>query len=124
MKEELLKVLNMVKEEKLEVEKGAELIEAMFNNSTDVTVKRYNDRMLKVLVESIEGDNVRVNLPIPVIVSVLKATGKLPIKNEYVEGVDFEALAESIISALEDETLGDIVTVDSSKGDVVRVVVE
>lgn len=123
MRDELLKVLNMVKEEKLEVEKGADLIEAIFNNSTDVVSKKYSERMLKVLVDS-DGDNVRVNLPVPVIVSVLKATGKLPIKNEYVEGVDFEALADSIISALENETLGDIVTVDSSKGDIVRVVVE
>lgn len=123
MRDELLKVLNMVKEEKLEVEKGADLIEAIFNNGKDIVSKKYSERMLKVFVDS-DGDNVRVNLPIPVIISVIKATGKLPIKNEYVEGVDFEALADSIISALENETLGDIVTVDSSKGDTVRVIVE
>lgn len=125
MKEELSKVLTMIKENKLEIEKGVEIIEAMFKKrKNEVIFKKYNERMLKVLVRSVEGDNVRINLPVPVITSVLKATGTLPIKNEYVEGIDFKALSVSIISALENETLGEIVTVDSSKGDIVRVIVE
>ncbi|KMT22257.1 SHOCT-like domain-containing protein [Clostridium cylindrosporum] len=125
MREELQRVLSMVKEGKLDIEKGSDLIEAMYEkHGAELTLKKYSERMLRVLVESIDGDNVRVNLPVPVITSILRATGKLPIKNEYVEGIDFEALSVAIISALENETLGEIVTVDSSKGDKVRVVVE
>ncbi|WP_409193795.1 hypothetical protein, partial [Clostridium perfringens] len=89
-----------------------------------VVDKNYDKRMLKVFVDSAQGDNVKVNLPIVVITSILKATGKLPIKSAEMEGIDFEVLSESIIAALDNEMLGEIVTVDSSKGDVVRVVVE
>lgn len=125
MREDLLKILNMVKEGKLETEKAADLIEAIEDKkSTSLQVGKYNEKMLKVLIESVEGDNVRVNLPVSVIISMLKVTGKLPIKNEYMEGIDLEMLSVTIISALENETLGEIVTVDSSKGDIIRVVVE
>jgi hypothetical protein len=127
MREDLVKVLTMLSEGKLNVEKSAELIEAMYKKEEkeiQVVDKNYDKRMLKVFVDSAQGDNVKVNLPIVVITSILKATGKLPIKSAEMEGIDFEVLSESIIAALDNEMLGEIVTVDSSKGDVVRVVVE
>lgn len=127
MREDLVKVLTMLSEGKLNVEKSVELIEAMYKKEEkelEVVDKNYDKRMLKVFVDSAQGDNVKVNLPIAVITSILKATGKLPIKSAEMEGIDFEVLSESIIAALDNEMLGEIVTVDSSKGDVVRVVVE
>lgn len=127
MREDLIKVLTMLSEGKINVEKSAELIDAMYKKeekSLEVISKDYNKKMLKVFVDSVQGDNVRVNLPVAIIVSVLKATGKLPIKNTGMEGIDFEVLSESIITALENEMLGEIVTVDSGKGDIVRVVIE
>ena len=80
--------------------------------------------MLRIKIDSSDGDKVNVNLPIAVITSVLKATGKLPIKNVDMEGIDFEMLIETIIAALENEMIGEIVSVDSSDGDVVRVIIE
>lgn len=127
MREDLVKVLTMLSEGKLNVEKSADLIEAMYTKeeeNLEVVVKSYDKRMLRVFVDSAQGDNVKVNLPIAVITAILKATGKLPIKNAEMEGIDFEVLSASIIAALDNEMLGEIVTVDSSKGDVVRVVVE
>ena len=126
MREDLLKVLTMISEGKLNVEKGADLIEAMYVNeekSLEVT-NNYDKRMLRVIIDSSNGDNVRVNLPVAVIGAVLKATGKLPIKNAEMEGIDFQMLSESIIAALDNEMLGEIVTVDSSNGDIVRVIIE
>ena len=127
MREDLVKVLTMLSEGKLNVEKSADLIDAMYKKEEkeiQIIDKKYDKRMLRVLVDSATGDNVRVNLPIAVITSVLKATGKLPIKNVDMDGIDFEVLSESIIAALDNEMLGEIVTVDSSNGDVVRVVIE
>lgn len=127
MREDLVKVLTMLSEGKLNVEKSAELIEVMYKKEEkeiQVVDKNYDKRMLKVFVDSAQGDNVKVNLPIAVITSILKATGKLPIKSAEMEGIDFEVVSESIIAALDNEMLGEIVNVDSSKGDVVRVVVE
>lgn len=122
-----MKILTMVSEGKLNVEKSAELIDAMYKKEEkdiQIVEKNYDRRMLKIKVDSSDGDKVNVNLPIAVITSVLKATGKLPIKNVDMEGIDFEVLIETIIAALENEMIGEIVTVDSSDGDVVRVVIE
>ena len=102
MRADLLKVLTMVSEGKLEVEKGADLIEAMYKKE----------------------DKVKVNLPVAVITSILKATGKLPIKVDEMEGIDLEVMTGAIISSLDNEMLGEIVTVDSANGDKVRVVIE
>ncbi|MDU5108285.1 MULTISPECIES: hypothetical protein [unclassified Clostridium] len=127
MREDLVKVLTMLSEGKLNVEKSSELIEAMYKKEEkdlQVIQSNYDKRMLRVYVDSKEGDNVRVNLPIAVITAILKATGKLPIKNTEMQGIDFEMLSQSIIAALDNEMLGEIVTVDSSNGDIVRVVIE
>lgn len=126
MREDLLKILNMLSEGKLNVEKSADLIEAMYAKEEKnlEVVKNYDKRMLRVLVDSEDGDNVKINLPVVVITSILKATGKLPIKSADMEGIDFEMLTESIIAALDNEMIGDIITVDSSNGDVVRIIIE
>ena len=127
MRDDLMKILTMLSEGKLNVEKSAELIEVMYKkeeNAIQIVDKKYDKRMLRIKVDSSDGDKVNVNLPIAVITSVLKATGKLPIKNVDMEGIDFEVLIETITAALDNEMLGEIVTVDSSKGDVVRVVIE
>ena len=127
MRYDLIKILTMLSEGKLNVEKSAELIDVMYKKeekAIQIVEKNYDKRMLKIKVDSSDGDKVNVNLPIAVITSVLKATGKLPIKNVDMEGIDFEVLIETIIAALDNEMIGEIVTVDSSDGDVIRVVIE
>lgn len=127
MRDDLIKILTMLSEGKLNVEKSAELIDVMYKKeekAIQIVEKNYDKRMLKIKVDSSDGDKVNVNLPIAVITSVLKATGKLPIKNVDMEGIDFEVLIETIIAALDNEMIGEIVTVDSSDGDVIRVVIE
>ena len=124
MRADLLKVLTMVSESKLEVEKCADLIEAMYKKDESIENVNYDRRMFKVRVDSSAGDNVKVNLPVAVITSILKATGKLPIKVDGMEGIDLEVMTGAIISSLDNEMLGEIVTVDSANGDKVRVVIE
>ncbi|WP_251861689.1 hypothetical protein [Clostridium sp. Marseille-Q2269] len=126
MREDLIKILNMLSEDRIDVEKCADLIEAMYtNNKTNISnLGSYNDKMLKVHVDSSEGDNVRINMPVPVLTSILKVSGKLPIKNSNLEGLDLEMLTETISKAIENEMLGEIVSVNSGKGDIVRIVIE
>ena len=119
MRADLLKVLTMVSEGTLEVEKSADLIEAMYKKEDKAIGNvNYDRRMFKVRVDSSAGDTVAV------ITSILKATGKLPIKVEDMEGIDLEVMTSAIISSLDNEMLGEIVTVDSANGDKVRVVIE
>lgn len=126
MREDLVKVLKMLSEGKINIEKCADLVEAMYKNKeTNITnVNNYNEKMFKIYVDSSEGDNVKINIPVVVLNSILKITGKLPIKNADLEGVDLEMLAETISKAIESEILGEIVSVNSSKGDIVRIVIE
>lgn len=126
MREDLIKVLKMLSEGKINIEKCADLVEAIYKNKeTNITnVNNYNEKMFKIYVDSSEGDNVKINIPVVVLNSILKITGKLPIKNADLEGVDLEMLAETISRAIESEILGEIVSVNSSKGDIVRIVIE
>ncbi|HDK7174443.1 TPA: hypothetical protein PTV31_000985 [Clostridium botulinum] len=126
MREDLVKVLKMLSEGKINIEKCADLVEAIYKNKeTNITnVNNYNEKMFKIYVDSSDGDNVKINIPVVVLNSILKITGKLPIKNADLEGVDLEMLAETISKAIESEILGEIVSVNSSKGDIVRIVIE
>ncbi|EPY2307012.1 SHOCT-like domain-containing protein [Clostridium sporogenes] len=126
MREDLIKVLKMLSEGKINIEKCVDLVEAIYKNKeTNITnVNNYNEKMFKIYVDSSEGDNVKINIPVVVLNSILKITGKLPIKNADLEGVDLEMLAETISKAIESEILGEIVSVNSSKGDIVRIVIE
>ena len=87
-------------------------------------VEAYDRRIVKVFVESVSGYKVKVNLPVRVIRSILKANGKLPLKYSEIEGINFESLSDKIVTALENETLGEIFNIDSKKGDLFRVLVE
>ena len=60
MREDLLKVLTMLSEGKLNIEKSADLIEAMYAKEEKnlEVIKNYDKRMLRVLVDSATGDNV------------------------------------------------------------------
>lgn len=125
MREDLLKVLTMISKGNLEVEKGADLIDAMYKKEDKALDNiNYDRRMFRILVDSADRDNVKVNLPVVAITSILKATGKLPIKAEEMEGIDLEMMTQSIISSLDNEMLGEIVTVDSANGDKVRILIE
>lgn len=131
--EEKLRILHMVEEGKLSAEQAVELMNALegsaseekFDNALESSAARrpgaYEDKMLRVIVDSPEGDKVNVQLPVRIIRQVLKVTGQLPIKSEDLKNIDLDALTTSILECLDNETLGDIVTVDASDGSTVRV---
>lgn len=131
--EEKLRILHMVEEGKLSAEQAVELMNALegsaseekFDNALEPSAARrpgaYEDKMLRVIVDSPEGDKVNVQLPVRIIRQVLKVTGQLPIKSEDLKNIDLDALTTSILECLDNETLGDIVMVDASDGSTVRV---
>ena len=74
-----------------------------------------------MIVDSPAGDKVNIQLPVKIIRQMLKVTGKLPIKSEELEGIDLEALTASVLECIDNETLGNIVEVNSSDGTTVRI---
>lgn len=135
MSEEVLRILKMVEEGKIDSEKGTQLIEALKERreEEEVPVKALpgsnnnisrEDLMMKVRVNEKNGNRVNVNLPIKVISGILAATGKLPINMQGVEGVDISGMTEALIQAVNGGMVGKIVDVKSEDGDSVEIVIE
>lgn len=130
--EEKLRILKMVEEGTISAEQAKELLEALGDGEsaretaweepvirTDIP---YEDRMFRIIVDSADGDKVRVQFPIKAVKAILKVTGKLPIQmSGDMEGVDMEAITDAVIQCLDSESIGDIITVESADGDNVRV---
>ncbi|KGR76354.1 SHOCT-like domain-containing protein [Ureibacillus sinduriensis] len=129
MKDEISRVLTLVEEGKIDKDKASELISILQgqNQSEPVTLKKdvsYGNKMLKVRINSENGDNVNVNLPINLVKAVLKVgtniAEKIPEAEKYVKDIN----ADLLIEAIENELVGQIVDITSANGDKVVVVVE
>lgn len=127
MKEDVLRVLKMIEEGKIDAQKGAELIEALNGPKLEEiavipakTVNFNDERMLKVKVVSSERDNVNIQLPVKFIKGVIAACGKMPLNVQGMEGIDMQMLLQAMDSGL----TGKIVDVKSANGDTVEVAIE
>ncbi len=89
--------------------------------------KDFSKLMLRVIVDTHEGDKIRVNLPIQIVKIAIEA-GAAPAMAVNGEGKVADAMAsidwKQVYSLIEQGLLGEIVTVDSADGDKVRIVVE
>lgn len=123
MNEEVMRVLKMLEEGKIDSQKAGELIEALNETKKIVPVAVNNaDKMLKIKVNSSTGDNVNVNIPVKFIKTLGSAIKRIP-KIDGVEGIediDIQAILQAVSEGLD----GKIVDVKSEKGDNVEIVVE
>ena len=78
--------------------------------------------MLKIIVDSVDGDKVRINLPMPLVELYLSSGLDMPeVKgNKALANLDLE----QIFKMVEQGVIGELMTVESSDGDTVRIVVE
>lgn len=129
----------MVEEGKISAEQGVSLLDALeapaskeaggeenapstqWLDISSVSNSSYENKMLRVAVDSTDGDKVNIQLPVKIIRQVLKVTGKLPIQNEGMQNVDLDSLTASILECLDNETLGNIVDISASDGTTVKV---
>ncbi|MGE7921295.1 SHOCT-like domain-containing protein [Viridibacillus sp. NPDC093762] len=129
MKEEIIRVLTMVQEGKIDADKGSELIQVL--KEKEETGKKllekptkYLDKTLKIRVVSAENDNVMVNLPIKLLKVVLMAghsiAASIPQSEKYIKDIDISL----IIEAIENELDGQIVDIKSANGDTVSVIID
>lgn len=80
-----------------------------------------NKMMLKMTVDS-EGDKMRINLPMALVKVFLNSGAEMPRVNgkDISKDIDFE----QIVSLAEQGVIGEIMSVDTADGDVVRITVE
>lgn len=144
MKSEVMRILKMVEEGKIDSEAAAKLIDAL-NNGEEVVIEndkpkksekafskeeisdaaqkfleetpKNGEMMLYVFVMSGDGDKVKVKIPISFIKTILDATNKMPSMKELDDKVDMEVIKQ----AIENGVCGRIVEVESADGDFVIV---
>lgn len=124
MKEEVKRILKMVEDGKIDLDKASELIEAINktnNTLQQLPVSENSEKMLKVRVFSATKDVVNVNVPVKFLKSIGNAVNNIKIPGiSEADGIDVKMIMESIDSGLE----GKIVDVKSSNGDIVEVSIE
>lgn len=133
MNKESKLILDMLAEGKITAEEAERLLSKVGNAPETATVAEQKSprpgklKYLRVLVESKDGDNVNVRVPLALVKAGIKLKGVIPKEAHekmYEKGVDLDAL-----SALDEdelmEALRDLqVDVDSDKGDKVRIFCE
>jgi len=123
MKEEVKRILKMVEEGKIDVDKASELIDALSNSAITAPAasSKNLDKMLKIRVFSATKDTVNVNVPVKFLKAIGTAVNNIKIPGVSDEnGIDVQMIMEAIDSGLE----GKIVDVKSSNGDIVEVSIE
>lgn len=84
--------------------------------------KDLKDMILRIVVDSAEGDKVRLNLPMALVVAALDMGMSMPqiSGNDAMKNVDLRQIVELVRQG----AVGNLVEVESSEGDVVRIFVE
>jgi len=84
--------------------------------------KDINDMMLRILVESADGDKVRVNLPMALVQVAMEMGMELPQVNgnDALKNIDLGKILELVRHG----AIGNLVEIESADGDTVKVFVE
>lgn len=142
MSDETLKILKMLEDGKLTAEQASSLLSALSEKTEDSTkstvsknelnerweAENMNDnpfpgqKILLIRVLSANSDRVKVNLPLNFVKGIIKATGKMPYLQTDMEGVDVNAIMETVMAAIEQDLTGRFVDVETGEGD--RIVIE
>jgi len=131
MNKERRQILDMLDEGKITAEEAERLLEKLGvegrTEDGSKAVKAHKLKYLRVLVESADGDNVNVRVPLALVKAGIKLKGVIPEHAHakmHEKGVDLDALS----SLDEDELMEALrelqVDVDSDKGDTVKIFCE
>lgn len=83
--------------------------------------KDINQMVFKIIIDSAEGDKVRINLPVAIIkIFTNGENNPLITGNKVLEGIDFKQL----ILLVEEGIMGELVSIDSADGGHVTITVE
>ncbi len=123
LKEERMKILELLSKGVITADEAEKLLAALSSGDEPETVviparKKDQFKMLKVMVDSADGDEVRIVLPIEF--AKLLKNSKLTKIDENDLDIDIDALIQMINTGV----VGEIVNVKSADGDIVKIVVE
>lgn len=129
--DEKMRILKMIEDGTITAAEAAALMKTMGVDETDEesgvlmnTAVSYDKKMFRVIVDSAEGDKVNIQFPVGAIKKILKVTGKLPIQDENLKGIDSSEMMEAVSQCLSEEVEGDFVNVKAADGTTVRIFVD
>jgi len=120
------RILEMVKDGTITVEEGLRLLEALdpkgVAKPANGVKKAMNERMIRILVDSEDGERVRVNMPMSLIKMGIDINNKLNVGGKSIDlnGIDLG----QILSQIDDELNGELITIDGKDGEKVRIIVD
>ncbi len=84
--------------------------------------KSFDELVLKIIVDSARGDNVRMNIPLPLIKIAIEMGMKMPgvSGNDVLKDIDID----QVLALAEKGFIGKLLEVESAEGDTVEIVVE
>ena len=83
--------------------------------------KDINEMMLRIVVNSSDGDKVRVNLPMGIVKVIVEGSGEFTVNgNKALENIDFNQIWQMVQNGM----IGELVSIESSDGDFVTIFVE
>ena len=123
--DEKLRILKMVEDGTITAEQAAELMAALgAAPGDDVLRGSYDKKMFRILVDGLSGDKVKIQFPVGAVKKILKVTGKLPIPEKDLQGIDLSEMMDAVAECLEAEIEGDFVNVEAADGTTVRIFVD
>jgi hypothetical protein len=124
IKEERMKILELLSNGVVSADEAEKLLAALGHNEPDAgqeivvpNKKKAPFKMLKVYVDSNDGDKVRIQIPVEF--SKLLKTSKFK-SNIGDADIDIDAILEMISQGVD----GELVNIESGDGDIVKIVVE
>jgi DNA-directed RNA polymerase subunit H (RpoH/RPB5) len=123
MKAERLKILDLLAKNVINAEQAEKLLAALNINDSEqdypsIQQKKSQFRMLKIYVDSNDGDQVRVQLPIE-FAKLLKSKKFMKVDTD-----DLDLDIDELIGMINSGVVGEIVNIESADGDIVKIVVE
>lgn len=127
MKEEISKILKMMQEGKIDLDKAAELIDALKGQEqpkmqiSKSESEEYLRKNLKIKVLSEDGDKINLNIPVKTIKSVDGALDKIIgiNGNGQLRGIDMNMVASAIREGAE----GTIVDIEDEDGNSIEIAI-
>ena len=84
------------------------------------------DMLLRVIVDSAQGDKIRVNLPMALVEMAIEIGMEMPQinGNEALKGIDMKKVLEKVLEMVRLGFVGNLLEMDSADGDRIRISVE
>lgn len=119
-KSERMKILELLSKKVISAEEAEKLLSALNedNNQVQRVEKKSQFRMLKILVDSADGDNVNIQIPIE-FAKLLKTKKFMNLSSN-----DFDLDIDELIDMIQTGAHGELVNITSADGDKVKIVVE